>query len=728
MQLSLLVIVALFGIGTISCNSIHRTFSNIKLQADDSEAAKKINEKAANAFSYDVCSTPACIHEASRILSQMDETIEPCDDFFSYACGGFVKETVIPEEKGLITIFSAVSDKLQEQLHSLISEEINPNDSAPFNLAKKLYRSCMNKTLIEERGLQPLRDITDKLGGWPVVKGDQWDMKTEWSWSWAVKELRKIGYSTNYIFDLSNKRIINIDQAGLGLRREYLIKGFEDKVVKAYYEYMVDTAVIYGADRGLAERELKESLEFEMKLANISLPSEERRNYTALYNPHTLRELQQKYPYVQWIEYINALLPPELSVEENEIIVILVPSYFEKLSQLLQDAPKRQIANYMMWRVTADSTVYLTNELRNRKLLYDKVVSGVQEQTARWKECTDITRESLPVAVGALYVRKHFRQESRDIALEMVNGIKKEFEVILNEVEWMDEETRESALKKLGTMYSHIAYPDEFMDDSEIEKYYKKLEIDENNYLSSFLNKNIFGTDYAFSKLRKPVNKTEWVTGRHSYAAVVNAFYEPTENSIQFPAGILQGHFFSPDRPRYLNFGAIGMVIGHEITHGFDDKGSQFDLNGNLVDWWQPETKAHYLEKAKCIIEQYGNFTEPMTGWKLNGINTQGENIADNGGFKESYRAYQKWQKENGHEPKLPGLNYTPQQMFWISAAQSFCSKYRLETLKMKIATDPHSPGPFRVLGPLSNRQEFADDFNCKLGAPMNPVKKCEVW
>jgi len=290
----------------------------------------------------------------------------------------------------------------------------------------------------------------------------------------------------------------------------------------------------------------------------------------------------------------------------------------------------------------------------------------------------------------------------------------------------MDDQTREAALSKAKAISPHIGYPDEIMDDKKLEEYYKNLEIDPNNFLGSILKMNVFGTDYAFNKLRQPVNKTDWET--HARPTIVNAFYSWIENSIQFPAGILQGNFFSADRPRYMNYGSIGFVIGHEITHGFDDQGSQFDLNGNLVDWWKAETKSRYLEKAKCVIDQYSNYTEPTTNLKLNGVNTQGENIADNGGIKESYNAYRQWVKENGPEPKLPGVDLTPQQLFWLSAAQTWCSVYRPEIMRSRILTDPHSPAQFRVIGPLSNMVDFSKDYNCPVGSPMNPTHKCEVW
>ncbi|XP_053693911.1 neprilysin-2-like isoform X1 [Sabethes cyaneus] len=684
----------------------------------------------------DLCLTPGCIHSASKALEQMDSSVEPCDDFYNYACGRMVRETNIPDEKVSVNTFSVIGDRLQEQLRSLVSEEIGENEGTPFKLAKNLFKLCMNKTRIEEKGTKPLLDILDTLGGWPVLKGDQWDSDSSWSWVKSVKDFRQQGYSTDYFFDFSvgtdlknsTRRIIDTDQAALGISREYLVKGFESPIVSAYYSYMVDMAVLLGAEESRAKRELLDSLNFEIALANISLPNEKRRNATALYNPMTVKEFQKKYPYTNWVDYFNAILKDTgITIDENEVIIVSVPNFMEQLGPLLQNTPKRTMANYVMWRISGFSSFFLTEKLRKRQLQYSTALSGKQEQEPRWKECVDITSGSLPISVGALYIRKYFREDSKRAALDMVNDIKAIFVGILQKVDWMDEVTRKSALEKVGSMVTHIGYPDELMDDNKIAEYYEDLQFKpEDNYLNTILYMNQFGTTKAFKKLRQAVNKTDWIT--HSRPAVVNAFYSSIENSIQFPAGILQGQFFSYDRPKYMNYGAIGFVIGHEITHGFDDQGRQFDKNGNLVDWWQTDTKTAYLEKARCIIEQYGNYTEPNVKLNLNGINTQGENIADNGGIKEAYYAYRKWAEKNGPEPRLPGLEMTPEQMFWLSAAQTWCSVYRPETMKMRITTGVHSPGQFRVLGPMSNMVEFSKDFNCPSGSPMNPEQKCEVW
>ncbi|XP_008554183.1 neprilysin-2 isoform X3 [Microplitis demolitor] len=693
------------------------------------------NSRSCNGTDADnICDSPSCVHTASKILKNMDSSVDPCDDFYRFACGGFLKSTIIPDDKVSVNTFSIISDQVLEQLRMSIEDPRLTEMSNPFRLVKTLYKSCMNKTVIEEQGLTPLLSIVKKLGGWPVLEGDMWK-DYEFNWMTSVFKFREMGYSVDYFIDFSigvdlknsTKRVLDLDQASLGLSREYLSKGFDDKIVKEYYRYMVDIAVILGAERERAEEELMTSLKFEMKLANISLPVEKRRNATLLYNPMTITELSNKYPSIPWKEYFNRILKPHVQVDDNEITIVNVPSFISDFEQLMKSTPKRVQANYVMWRAVAASVSYLNDEIRKRQLEYSTALSGRTEREPRWKECVDIVSSTLSISVGALYVRKYFNEDAKKNAVEMVSDIRNQFNKILKTVDWMDEVTRKSALEKAASMTSHIAYPDELLDDTKLEEFYENLQLDDNaSYLKNILNLTLFGTEYSFSKLRKPVNKSDWVS--HGRPAVVNAFYSSIENSIQFPAGILQGAFFSNDRPRYMNYGAIGFVIGHEITHGFDDQGRQFDKDGNLVDWWAPSTKEKYLEKAECIINQYGNYTVKEVGKNLNGINTQGENIADNGGIKEAYLAYKDWADRHKPEPTLPGLSFTPRQMFWISAANTWCSVYRPEALKLRITTGFHSPGEFRILGPLSNMPEFAEDFQCPLESRMNPKHKCAVW
>ncbi|XP_014091152.2 neprilysin-2 isoform X1 [Bactrocera oleae] len=753
--ISIIALIAVVGlvIGLVSVILSNRLTEELKATTNPPEALQGSTRITDNEVFMppqklpkdDVCLSAECIHTSSAVLSKMKPEIEPCDDFYQFVCGTYIEENLIPDDKDSLNTFSLISDKLHEQLKEIIVEERPGTEPKHFQLPNALYKACMNKSLIEELGAKPIADIAKKLGGWPVIEGDLWNADDSWSWQETVKKFRRMGFSMDYIIDFSvsvdlknsTTRIIDFDQSAIGLSREYLVKGFNETLVSSYYDYMVDMAVLFGADKDVAKSELRESLDFEIALANISWPAEKRRNTNDLYNIRTLKQLQAAYPYVQWVDYTNALLPNKIKVDENEPVNLSVPSFFEELGPLLERTPNRVIANYMMWRIHAFSIVFLSEQFRKRQLQYATALSGRQEQEARWKECVDIASgsydeevedevEGLAIAVGSLYVRKHFKQDSKSIALDMVHQIRGVFDNILSEVDWMDDITKKEAKRKLYAMTTHIGYPDEMLDNSKLEEYYRNLEIDSSKYFESFLNMNVFGTDYSFNKLRLPVNKTDWM--RHARPAVVNAYYSSIENSIQFPAGILQGHFFHAARPKYMNYGAIGFVIGHEITHGFDDQGRRFDLQGNLLDWWAENTQKAYLDKAKCIIEQYANFTDGQTGLNLNGVNTQGENIADNGGVKESYRAYRQWAEKNGPEPKLPGLDYTPEQMFWISAGQTWCAKYRKETLKMRITTGVHSPSQFRVMGTFSNMKDFARDFNCPDGSRMNPVQKCEVW
>ncbi|XP_067648018.1 neprilysin-2 isoform X5 [Eurosta solidaginis] len=767
--ISIFALIAVVGlvIGLVSVILSNRLTEELKTPASPPEALQGPTRPSENEVfippqkptKEDVCLTAECIHTASSVLSKMKPDVEPCDNFYDFVCGTYIDEMLIPDDKDSVNTFSLISDKLHEQLKEIIVEERPKTEHKHFQLPNALYKSCMNKTLIEELDATPIANIAESLGGWPVIKGDAWNTDNSWNWQDTVKKFRKLGFSMDYIIDFSISvdlknsvaRIIDYDQSSIGLSREYLVKGFNETLVSSYYDYMVDIAVLFGADKERAKKELRESIDFEIALANISWPAEKRRNTNDLYNLRTIKQLQETYPYVQWLEYTNALLPSKIQVTEDEPVNLSVPSFFDALGPLLERTPNRVIANYMMWRIHAFSIVFLSEQFRKRQLQYATALSGRQEQEARWKECVDITSGSfyddiddrdeeieggvddieyevdgLAIAVGSLYVRKHFNEDSKAIALDMVTQIRRIFDNMLSEVDWMDEATKAEAKKKLHSMATHIGYPDEMLDNAKLEEYYNNLDIDPNKYFESFLKMNVFGTDYSFNKLRLPVNKTDWV--RHARPAVVNAYYSAIENSIQFPAGILQGHFFNAARPKYMNYGAIGFVIGHEITHGFDDQGRRFDLQGNLVDWWAENTQKAYLEKAACIIDQYGNYTDEQTGLHLNGINTQGENIADNGGVKESYRAYRQWVAKNGAEPKLPGLDYTPEQMFWISAGQTWCAKYRKETLKIRITTGVHSPSQFRVMGTFSNMNDFARDFNCPEGSRMNPLQKCVVW
>lgn len=684
----------------------------------------------------ELCLTEGCIDAAHMIMKNMKRSVEPCSDFYEFACGGFEERVVIPDDRSSRSQFALINEDLIQKLREILEEPAQPGESRVFTMARDTYKACMDTDKIEKIGLQPLKDMLKELGGWPVLEGDSWD-EENFSWIETVYKFREHGYSTDYLIDFSvvtdsknsSWRVIDIDQASLGMSREYLINGLEDDDVTSYYNYMVSVAVLLGADRVRAEKELKESLMFEIELAEASQARENRRNATRLYNPVLIKDLDAVAPgLVPWVEYINKILTTDLlQVDENERTIVNEPGYLKNLTKILPKTSNRVISNYMMWRAARASLGYFTEDARKIQLDFAKNVTGKKSDTDRWKQCTGAATGSFSSPIGSMYVQKHFKEEAKSSMDEMVRDIRNEFENIINEVDWMDDKTKLRAKAKLGSMKEYIGYPDEILENWRLEELYEKLHIIPDKHFMNGIHMSIWATDYSWGKLREVVDKTDWK--RHGAPAIVNAFYSSIENSIQFPAGILQGVFFESERPAYMNYGGVGWVIGHEITHGFDDQGRQYDDEGNLRNWWEEETKNRFLEKANCIIWQYGNYTAKAVDKNLNGINTQGENIADNGGIKEAYRAYQSWTQRHGEEKKLPGLHsYNSNQMFWISAANIWCSKYRDKALEKRIKTGAHSPGMFRVKGPFSNSKEFAKDFNCPLGSNMNPVKKCEVW
>ncbi|XP_070505218.1 neprilysin-2-like [Chironomus tepperi] len=695
--------------------------------------AESMNLTASPNSCDDICLTRGCIITAAVILEKIDENLDPCDDFYTFSCNRYINNTFIPDDQTQIDVFVETHEKLQERIKAIITAPIDDNEIEPFKNMKRLYRACMNKALIEERGLKPMTDVLEKEGGWPVVMGGTWD-GSDWSWTDTQIHLNKQGYTAEYLFkfkvdnDYKNitKYIIRIDQPNLQLEREQFLEEFESQTIQDYHKYQVDLAILYGAKRICAELQMREVLEFEVKLARIVMTKEERTDFNNLYHLMSIKELQAKYPFMDWLNYFNSILPDVSRVTKDEIINVSVPKYLEDLGRLLENTPKRTIANYIFWCLTSMSSSFLSQDARNLELEYMKSATGQLEDEPRWKECMNYVSKSYSIATGALYVRKYFNHDSKETVQDMMDMIKAKYDVILRSVEWMDDQTKQSALLKLKNMLTNIAYPNELMDDNKLVDYYGSVTVDETKFYESLFNVQKYSHEQDLKDLRETYSKSDWKNWFG--AAVIDAYYDLTKNVINFPAGIFQGRFFSHDRPAYMNYGAIGTVMGHEMTHAFDNQGKRFDSDGTLANWWKNETMEAYIEKENCIKTQYGNYSEPTTKLYLDGVNTLGENIADNGGVRVAYQAYQKFVDKNGPEKKLPGLKYTPNQLFWISGAQVWCSVYRPETIKQSIETSIHSPGQFRVLGPFRNLEEFSKDFNCPKGSPMNPVHKCEIF
>nr|CAG4640659.1 EOG090X01U4 [Eulimnadia texana] len=610
----------------------------------------------------------------------------------------------------------------------LLEEEISSQDDEATTKAKLFYRSCMNTSLIASIGDRPLVETLKQLGGWPVLDVN-WN-RPNFSIETLLGRLRG-DYNQGVLVEQwvgpddknSSVNIIQLDQMQLGLpSRDYYLKTSSARELKAYHRYMTEIAVLLGAERRYASEEMKKVLHFESILANASIPEADRHDAGAIYSKMSLRELEKTVPEFNWREYLQAFL--KFPLDDQEPIVTYAMSYLKELGKILSNTDRRVVHNYALWRLVADLVPHLPDDYEEKRADFRKVLLGVLMERNRWNQCVEWTNKKLGMAVGALFIRDNFNHESKLVALEMIQTLREAFSEILDELDWMDEETRNVARDKALAMNERIGYPDLLTDPQALSEEYRLLNVSENEFLQNVLHVKIYEAQYNLNKLRQPVNKDKWSTE----PAVVNAFYNPNRNDILFPAGILQPLFYSSHFPKSLNYGGIGVVIGHEITHGFDDKGRQFDKEGNLKQWWNNATIQAFRERARCIIDQYSGYKLEDVGLQINGKMTQGENIADNGGLKQAYRAYRKWVARHGEEPLLPGLRLSHDQLFFLNYAQIWCGTMRPEDALTKIRSSVHSPGPIRVLGPLSNSVDFARAYNCPLGSTMNPPKKCSVW
>nr|CAD7569224.1 unnamed protein product [Timema californicum] len=554
-----------------------------------------------------------------------------------------------------------------------------------------------------------------------------------------------------------------LDQMQLALpSRDYYLKASSEGDLKAYHKYMTEVALLLGANASTAAEELNKVIQFEKDLANASLPEADRHDTSAIYRKLKLSQLQVEVPQLNWLEYLNAFLDADIT--EDEPVVSYAMPYFSEMGRIIQRTDRRVIHNYVLWRMVMNIMPHMIDDYQQKRVEFRKILLGILSERNRWSQCVEWTNKKLGMAVGALFIRDNFNHESKvkpavlfntqETALEMIHTIREAFNELLAENHWMDDETRAVAKEKADAMNERIGYPELLTDPDELSKEYvmgvlkfrsaytraatalyntslhfkgtspKQLNITEDQFLLNILNVLRYDAYHNLQKLRQPVNKDKWSTE----PAVVNAFYNPNKNDIVFPAGILQPLFYSQHFPKSLNYGGIGVVIGHEITHGFDDKGRQFDKDGNMMQWWNNSTVRAFRERAQCIIEQYSLYKLDEVDLYVNGRMTQGENIADNGGLKQSFRAYKKWVRKHGEEPGLPGINLTHDQLFFLNYAQIWCGSMRPEDALTKIRSSVHSPGPIRVLGPLSNSHDFAQAYACPVGSPMNPTNKCTVW
>ncbi|KAK7793461.1 hypothetical protein R5R35_011644 [Gryllus longicercus] len=699
-----------------------------------------------------VCQTQQCKEAASTLLESMNKDVDACEDFYQFACGKWVQKHPVPPTESHRNQFDLVMEKLDYQLKDILEERENPSDPTPVAASKRFYSACMDTETVEEEGLDLLNIILDQLGGWPIASAE-WQPETfSWSDMLAVmtRRLAVTPLILTYVYldrKNSSRSIITIDQPPLVLPRSMLVEpDVYGHQLQAYRKWIVETAHEIAKAKNIHIPPTRihvdsfDIVEFEIELAKLTSPNELRRNAYRTYNVLTIKELQQwtdsaeivnPQTRIRWLDFIKEIFRHvNVEIGADEKIVVKELDYLIKLLQLLDSTPTRTIANYLHWRIVKTSSRDTTAKMRQLAFDFEKVLSGAKEDQPRWRDCIFRTSGSLSFAVGYKYVSHYFDFEAKKAAVEMVKNIRGAFISQVHAIDWMDEETKKVAVEKAEAMTELIGYPDWYANVTALEQYYKGTKVGK-SHLANVVASKTQMVHRVLSKLRQPTDRTEWNTSPD----VVNAYYNPQTNSIIFPAGILQSPFFNKGRIEALNYGSIGVVIGHEITHGFDDMGRQSDKYGNLAQWWSESTIETYLRKSQCFIDQYDHYRVPeldhllKTEVTMNGVTTQGENIADNGGLRQAFLAYQQFIQNNGPEMRLPGMEeFSPEQLFFLGFATVWCESTTSESLLQEVLSDPHSPHKLRVLGTLANSEDFAKAFNCAPGSQMNPKIKCMIW
>ncbi|XP_023296550.2 neprilysin-3 isoform X1 [Lucilia cuprina] len=684
------------------------------------------------------CLNEHCIFASNDILNSIDRSVNPCEDFYGFSCNQWIKNNPIPDGKSSWGTFSNIEQRNQLIIKNILEKPMKTFESEAEKKAKIYYESCLDRNDdLEKLGAKPMVDFLWKIGGWNVTHTGFNIGK--WSLANTLKKLQN-RYNINCLFGWaigeddknSTRHIIQIDQGGLTLPTpEYYENRTEihRKVLKEYIEYMTKVCVLLGANETDARRQMEEIMNFETKIANITIPLEERRNEEAMYHPMKLSELDAMAPFINWTEHLDyAMQLVNRRITQKEVVVVYAPEFLKKLSVIIMDMQKtvegrNTLNNYLVWQAVRVLSPCLSRSFRDAYKGVRKALMGSDGGEEVWRFCVADTGNVVGFAVGAIFVRQAFHGDSKPEAEQMINEIREAFKHNIHNLTWMDKTTRAKAIDKADAISDMIGFPDYILNVEELDKKYADLNVTANAYFENNIQSNMFNLKKNLEKLDQPVNKTNWGMVPH----MVNAYYTPSKNQIVFPAGILQSPFFDIHNPKSLNFGAMGVVMGHELTHAFDDQGREFDKFGNINRWWDNKSIERFNDKTECFAKQYGSYV--INGRHLNGKQTLGENIADNGGLKAAYHAFLKTKLDKEADVlKLPGLNLTHKQLFFVSFARVWCSTDTDETTVLQLEKDTHSPSRLRVAGTLSNMPEFAEVFQCKVGSKMNPEKKCEVW
>lgn len=640
----------------------------------------------------------------------MDRSVDPCQDFYQFACGNWIATTQIPADKPYRTRgFSTVAERSQAIVRKILEDAAAGKGEGDPVMSKigAFYGACMDEDAIETARTKPLSPLFDLV---KKVKHDK-------SLSAAVTELHKRGIWA--LFEIADtqdakdatKVIAELDQSGFALPdRDYYLKD-DDKmkdVRRRYGAHVEKMMSLAGWPAPEAKQAAADVMRIESELARASKRRVERRDPATMYNRLDRDGVAKAAPRFLWDDYLKGLGHAEMSA-----ITVTAPRFLEAVNLLIEKEKPAAWRSYLAWQVVLSTVSALPKALVDESFAFEAALSGQKEQRARWKRCVLATNEAVAELIAQPFIKEHFTPESREATERYAREMAKAFGEGVEKLEWMDAPTKAKATEKLRAMAYLIGYPKQW-------KSYD-FEVKPRSYLENLLAAATWRVAHSLAKVGKPVPREEWSTPPQ----MVNASYDAQLNRMVFPAGMLQPPFYDPRAAVAVNLGGLGMVVGHELTHGFDDRGAQFDANGNLTTWWTEQDSARFKARTGCLVEQYEQY-EPLPGVKLDGKLTLGENIADGGGVKVAFHAYRAMRQDAAEVVRAEG--FTEDQQFFLGVGQVWCEKRTDETTRLLAQIDTHSPPRFRVNGSLANLPEFAAAFSCAEGMPMRRANTCSIW
>lgn len=641
-------------------------------------------------------------------LEAMDRTADPCGDFYQFTCGGWMAKHPLPPDQPTYGRFHELQERNNEILHDILEQAAAKPAGADVRKIGDYYASCMDERAIRAKGLAPLKPELDRIAALPSAAG----LPPLLAQLHAAGVPAFFEFGSGPDFKDATQVIAQVDQGGLGLPdRDYYFRDDpkSTQLRDAYVQHVARMLELAGDARDRAAAGAAAVMRIETALAKNALDRVSRRTPANVYHRMTPAEAGALTPAFDWTAYLRKTDAPPIAA-----LNIAEPAFLKAFNTVLSSGPLDDLRTYLRWRVVSGYAAVLPAAFDEENFaFYGKTLRGTAQQRPRWKRCVDFADRHLGEALGKVYVERTFGPEGKERTLKMVEEIEHALDEDIREIGWMSPETKKQATVKLQAVANKIGYPDRWRD-------YSTLRIARGDALGNVQRANAFEFHRQLAMIGKPVDKTQWFMT----PPTVNAYYDPQQNNINFPAGILQPPFFSKAADDAVNFGAAGAVVGHELTHGFDDQGRQFDAQGNLRDWWTPADAKAFEARAACVADQYSGYTA-IEDVKLNGKLTLGENVADNGGLRLGWMALM----ETLAAKRLGTADgFTPEQRFFIGWGQMWCENSSPQMSRMRAQTDPHASGRYRVTGVVSNFPEFQKAFGCSADAKMVNRSVCRVW